>query len=636
MLLFFAFFHLQAKTGKAKRQAAAGLTGYGYETAGGGAPARASVKLCTDTCTSAKDGSCDDGGSGSTFHSCALGTDCLDCGPRQSRGAPQASSAAGGVADGAGAESAAGEGGKTAATLCSDTCSTAKDGYCDDGGADALFFSCALGTDCTDCGERSSSGGGAAKKAKKKANSASFLMRGSADDYADDSWSTTGYAARAAPARVRGVVGEAGAREPRLVPPSFHPRHPSRHDDSAPWRYAPLRGVHTVKSAGETLAHVAAESGVPLPTLLALNGEAAPSAFPAGFPAGHEVLTDAKASGSVDALQLLVLGLRPGAVVLADWNGRSRAYVTATVTHVCHQRALVRIVPGSFPGELAGAREGGAEGGAGGSAASVAGRWVGVARIVMREALSCGTIRAELNAQRGKTEGTTSIAVVVATAAGARAPVAGEARVWIPGNLVYQDNDVLHDDRFEVNTHNAEKGNVAETLSVPCASIVRNDGGVAAAKRGEKAKRRLQRVQQSFAAFEALLRARAALDAAGVPFWLAGESQREWCVPRPRVPFRFTLFCLHLCFVSIVLRLPLSIAAAPSSAVPCARRSARPSLWLVRSLVPSIRLSLSHLSISPLLSLLFLAATFLLSASLFLIYLSLPSCLYCSSPPLPL
>lgn len=37
---------------------------------------------CTDTCNFAGDGVCDDGGVGSTYNVCALGTDCTDCGPR--------------------------------------------------------------------------------------------------------------------------------------------------------------------------------------------------------------------------------------------------------------------------------------------------------------------------------------------------------------------------------------------------------------------------------------------------------------------------------------------------------------------------------------------------------------------------
>ena len=38
--------------------------------------------------------------------------------------------------------------------VCDDTCSSAIDGVCDDGGTDSRFSSCDLGTDCTDCGDR--------------------------------------------------------------------------------------------------------------------------------------------------------------------------------------------------------------------------------------------------------------------------------------------------------------------------------------------------------------------------------------------------------------------------------------------------------------------------------------------------
>ena len=38
--------------------------------------------LCENTCPSSNDGECDDGGEGSIFALCALGTDCADCGPR--------------------------------------------------------------------------------------------------------------------------------------------------------------------------------------------------------------------------------------------------------------------------------------------------------------------------------------------------------------------------------------------------------------------------------------------------------------------------------------------------------------------------------------------------------------------------
>ena len=41
------------------------------------------VTLCTDTCVWAMDGECDDGGPGSAYSLCDLGTDCTDCGPRE-------------------------------------------------------------------------------------------------------------------------------------------------------------------------------------------------------------------------------------------------------------------------------------------------------------------------------------------------------------------------------------------------------------------------------------------------------------------------------------------------------------------------------------------------------------------------
>ncbi|MEM6956302.1 MAG: hypothetical protein AAF645_11455 [Myxococcota bacterium] len=37
---------------------------------------------CTNTCSFADDGDCDDGGPGSDFSVCDFGTDCGDCGPR--------------------------------------------------------------------------------------------------------------------------------------------------------------------------------------------------------------------------------------------------------------------------------------------------------------------------------------------------------------------------------------------------------------------------------------------------------------------------------------------------------------------------------------------------------------------------
>ncbi len=45
-------------------------------------PPSAEVPGCTDTCRTSRDNECDDGGPGSLYDVCALGTDCADCGPR--------------------------------------------------------------------------------------------------------------------------------------------------------------------------------------------------------------------------------------------------------------------------------------------------------------------------------------------------------------------------------------------------------------------------------------------------------------------------------------------------------------------------------------------------------------------------
>jgi hypothetical protein len=53
---------------------------------GEGDDAGGDVELCTNTCVWAHDGDCDDGGPGSDFSLCELGTDCGDCGPRRVSG----------------------------------------------------------------------------------------------------------------------------------------------------------------------------------------------------------------------------------------------------------------------------------------------------------------------------------------------------------------------------------------------------------------------------------------------------------------------------------------------------------------------------------------------------------------------
>ena len=76
------------------------------------------------------DGTCDDGGAGALYSSCSLGGDCSDCGPR------------------------------LVGPSCSNECSLLypADGLCDDGGPGAEYAVCTFGTDCDDCGDRAAHG----------------------------------------------------------------------------------------------------------------------------------------------------------------------------------------------------------------------------------------------------------------------------------------------------------------------------------------------------------------------------------------------------------------------------------------------------------------------------------------------
>ena len=99
---------------------------------------------CTNTCSSANDNECDDGGPNSLYNVCDLGTDCNDCGPRP----------VGGGGGGGAAPPPRAPAGVPAASGCDNTCNTANDNECDDGGPNSLYNVCALGTDCNDCGPR--------------------------------------------------------------------------------------------------------------------------------------------------------------------------------------------------------------------------------------------------------------------------------------------------------------------------------------------------------------------------------------------------------------------------------------------------------------------------------------------------
>ncbi|MGD2109828.1 MAG: hypothetical protein PVI86_10585 [Phycisphaerae bacterium] len=55
---------------------------------------------CTDTCQFAFDGTCDDGGPGSSYSLCELGTDCSDCGPRGEGDTGSSAECGDGICDG--------------------------------------------------------------------------------------------------------------------------------------------------------------------------------------------------------------------------------------------------------------------------------------------------------------------------------------------------------------------------------------------------------------------------------------------------------------------------------------------------------------------------------------------------------
>jgi hypothetical protein len=93
---------------------------------------------CSDSCIYAGNGTCQDGGRGSSGSQCTLGTDCSDCDVRD----PDDPGTGGGI------------------EVCNDSCGIfAGDGLCDDGGPSGDGFGfCDPGTDCTDCGPRLVSG----------------------------------------------------------------------------------------------------------------------------------------------------------------------------------------------------------------------------------------------------------------------------------------------------------------------------------------------------------------------------------------------------------------------------------------------------------------------------------------------
>ena len=95
----------------------------------------AATGQCSDTCAGASNGECQDGGPGTILWDCDFGTDCTDCGPRN-------------------ADTTYIRPPQVPRSGCNDTCASAGDGECQDGGPGTILWDCDFGTDCTDCGVR--------------------------------------------------------------------------------------------------------------------------------------------------------------------------------------------------------------------------------------------------------------------------------------------------------------------------------------------------------------------------------------------------------------------------------------------------------------------------------------------------
>ena len=105
---------------------------------------------CGETCNYSNDNDCDDGGAGAEFNICLLGTDCVDCGPRDPTpprppplpaGFPRAPRMPRPPPPPFG-------------NGCFENCYYSSDNDCDDGGPGAEYGFCDLGSDCHDCGSR--------------------------------------------------------------------------------------------------------------------------------------------------------------------------------------------------------------------------------------------------------------------------------------------------------------------------------------------------------------------------------------------------------------------------------------------------------------------------------------------------
>ena len=157
--------------------------GFGRHLSGTLPPSVPAGCLCSNSCIGAPqyadDGICDDGGSGSQYGDCELGTDCNDCAKNEppddvrcgyfpppwlpsSPTPPPPPSPPGPAAPPAmppptQPPPVVPPPAQPPGCVCTDTCagaaiSLASDGICDDGGTGSIYADCHLGTDCTDCG----------------------------------------------------------------------------------------------------------------------------------------------------------------------------------------------------------------------------------------------------------------------------------------------------------------------------------------------------------------------------------------------------------------------------------------------------------------------------------------------------
>ena len=159
-------------------------TPHSHEPWGGGG----SASICQNSCRYAADDYCDDGGSGSEYSMCQYGSDCTDCSARSAGAVCADADYTGITLQGSAAECnqlgfafldadfgaqireacpltclqctvAASPPPSPPTGMCSESCQYPSDDTCDDGGSGSQFSICAYGSDCTDCGTRSTGTG---------------------------------------------------------------------------------------------------------------------------------------------------------------------------------------------------------------------------------------------------------------------------------------------------------------------------------------------------------------------------------------------------------------------------------------------------------------------------------------------